>query len=172
MEHALQVLAAHCVLKQSSDIVAQASYSHLPSKDRKQQQHILTPAAAKAVPAQRHAHHCSICGAVRHTHTNTLTCMRMHIHIQTQARAHTYTRTNIQAHTLTHTHAHAHTHAHTHVHAYTCAHTHSHAHMHIHTRCARDGLCQLFSIASDAPILVENKFPCTIVFNECVVFEF
>ena len=34
-----------------------------------QQQHILTPASAKDALAQHHVHHCSVCGAARHTHT-------------------------------------------------------------------------------------------------------
>jgi hypothetical protein len=72
MERTVQVLAVHCVLKQSSDIMASPGTTlaaALSTDKEQQQQHILTPASAKAAPAQRHAHHCSICGAVRHTHT-------------------------------------------------------------------------------------------------------
>ena len=60
------------VLKQSSDIVASPGTMLAPafSTDRElQQQHILTPALAKDTLAQHHAHHCSVCGAARHTHT-------------------------------------------------------------------------------------------------------
>jgi hypothetical protein len=95
MECTVQVLAAHCVLKQSSDIVAIPSTMLAPalSTDREeQQQHILTIASAKATPAQYHAHHHSIRGAARHTH------MRACTHV------HTY------AHTCTHTHVHTHAH--------------------------------------------------------------
>ena len=81
----MQVLAAHCLLKQSLDMVASPGVcSPSLSTDREQQQqHILTHVPAKAAPAQRHAHHCSICWAVRHSHT------RARIHAGT----HTLTRT-------------------------------------------------------------------------------
>ena len=72
MERTVQVLAAHCVLKQSSDIVASPGTMLAPalSTDREQQkQHILTPASAKDALAQHHTHYCSVCGAERHTHT-------------------------------------------------------------------------------------------------------
>ena len=88
----------------------------------KQQQHILMPASAKATPAQRHAHHCSICGP-QHRHTGVPAHTRTHTH----AHAHTHTNTNARAHIHTHkhtgTHARAHTHTHTHIHTYT--HTHA-----------------------------------------------
>ena len=86
MERKVLVLAAHCVLKQSSDIAASPGTMLAPAllaKREQQQQHFLTPASAKAAPAQCHAHHCSICGAVRHTHrgehthTHTHTLTRM-----------------------------------------------------------------------------------------------
>ena len=129
MERTVQVLAVHCVLKQSSDILASPGTMLAPalSTDREeQQQHILTPASAKAAPAQCHAHHCSICGAVRHTqaclHTRAHMCTHTHAHAYAQThrhtRAHTYTRTNAQAHARAHTHTH--THAHSHTHAYAC----------------------------------------------------
>jgi hypothetical protein len=60
----------------------------------------------------------------------------MHTHKNTDTREHTYTRTNTQAHTCTHAQTLTHTHA------YAC------------TRCARNGLRQFFSVASDAPTLV------------------
>ena len=68
----MQVLAAHCVLKQSLDIVASPGtmLAFALSTDREQQQqHILMPASAKDALAQHHAHHCSVCGVTRHTHT-------------------------------------------------------------------------------------------------------
>ena len=141
------------------------------SADREQQQHNLT-ASAKAAPAQCSAHHCSICGAARHTHrrahTRAHACARTHMHTNTRARietgvhmhihmhthkhtrAHTYTRTNTQAHTRTNTH----THTHTHIHTRARIHTHTLKHAYARTRCMRDGLRQLFSVASDAPTLV------------------
>ena len=130
-ERTVQVLAAHYMLKQSSDIVARPGTMLTPalSTDREQQQqHILTPASAQAAPAQRHAHHCSICGAARHTHTRAHT------------RAHAQT---VCTHTHTHTHVHTHAHAHTHTHTYkqkqvqintgTHTRTHTHRNTHAHT---------------------------------------
>jgi len=77
----------------------------------KQQQHTLTPASAKPVPAQRHAHHCSVWRAKRqhtgeHAHTRTHTCTHTHTHTHTHtcARAHAHTRT--RRHTYTHVHTH------------------------------------------------------------------
>ena len=58
MERTEQVLAAHFLLKQSSDIVFSPGTMLAPalSTDREQQhQHILTPTSVKAAPAQRHA---------------------------------------------------------------------------------------------------------------------
>jgi hypothetical protein len=117
MERTVQVHAVHCVSKQNSDIVASPGTMLAPalSTDREeQQQHVLTPASAKATPAHRHAHHCSICGAARHTSRRACTHALMCTH----------------THTLTRTHAYA------------------------RIRCARDGLRQFFSVASDAPSLV------------------
>jgi len=58
-------------------------------------------------------------------------------------------------HTHRHTHAHnAHTHTHTHNYMHTHTHTHTLTRTHACTRCARDGLCQSFSVTSDAPSLV------------------
>jgi len=100
------------------------------NRQGKQKQHILTPVSAKATLAQRHAHHCSICGAARHTHmracTHTHTRMRTRTHIQTQTRvcihtgAHTHTYTCTCTRTNTQTHARTHTHTHTHM---LCMHT-------------------------------------------------
>ena len=127
----MQVLAAHCALKQSSDILASPGTmlaSALTTDREQQEQHILTPASAKAAPAQCHAHHCSICGAARHTQAHTHACVHtykykraqlltgahthVHMHTHKYTRAHTYKRPNTQAHTRAHTHAHVHMHAH------------------------------------------------------------
>jgi len=86
MERTVQVLAVHCVLKQNSDILASPGNMLAPalSTDREQQQqHILTPASA-----QCHAHHCSICGAVRHTRRDTCTHTRTHTHTLTHMHTH------------------------------------------------------------------------------------
>ena len=134
VERTVQVLAAHCVLKQSSGIMAIPGTWLVPalSTDREQQQqHILMPASAKAAPAQRHASaasvwqqgtHIRLARTYAHTHTHTYT--------YTHARAHK--RPQMPKHTGTHTCTHA----------YVC------------TRCGRDGLRQTFSVASDAPTLV------------------
>jgi hypothetical protein len=49
VERTLQVLAVHCVLKQSSDIVASPCTMLAPAlstdREQQQQQHILTPAS-------------------------------------------------------------------------------------------------------------------------------
>jgi hypothetical protein len=86
-----------------------------------QQQHILTPASAKAAPAQRRARHCSVCGAARHTHAHTYT----HIHSHACARAHTYKHKRARMHTRAHTYTRTNTQAHTH----TCTHMHMHTHV-------------------------------------------
>ena len=64
-----------------------------------------------------------------HAHNNADTRVSTHTHTQTHR--HTRARTHAYTHTLTRTHA------------YVC------------TRCAHDGLSQFFSVASDAPTLVE-----------------
>jgi hypothetical protein len=129
---------------ESSDIVASSGTMLAPalSTDGEQeQQHILTPASAKTAPAQRHEHHCSNCGAVRHTHTGT----HAHIHSHACACAHAYSRareyTQVRTHTYTctrtntqtHVHAHIHTHKHTGTHARTHTHVHANTHAHIRT---------------------------------------
>jgi len=142
-----------------------------PLNREQQQQHFLTPISAKAAPAQRHAHHCSICGAVSHTQAHTPTHAHTHLHacthtykhnrarVHTQAHTHTYTCAHTQTrghtykYTCTHTRAHAHLHIHARIHAHT--HTNSHAHMHIHAQVAR--VIVNFSaslVTSDAPTLV------------------
>ena len=185
----MHVLAAYCALKQSSDILASPGTMLAPalSTHREQQkQHILMLVSAKATTAQRHAHHCSICGAARHTqaclhtrthvhahaHTRTHACARTHTYkhkrarVYTQARTHTYTctRTNTQTHARAHIHTHkytgTHARAHTHTHTHTRAHTHTHTRTHTcictHTF-ARDWHRQFFSVASDAPTLVKQS---------------
>jgi hypothetical protein len=112
-----------------------------------------------------HAHTCT------HTHTHTHACAcahtynyklvriytqvrthtqtHMHAHKHRHTHEHTYTRTNTQAHTRAHTH----THTHTCTRAHTLTRTHAYAYAYACTRCARDGLCQFSSVASDAPTL-------------------
>jgi hypothetical protein len=89
------------------------------STDREQQQqHILTPASAKAAPAQRGAstplQH--LWGSKAHAQRNTCT----HKHTHTHTHTHTYTHAHAHTHTNTNVHAHTHTHAHAQIH--TCAH--------------------------------------------------
>jgi hypothetical protein len=124
--------------------------AHVLSTDREQQQqqHILTLASAKATPAQHHVHHCSICGAARHTHTDvpahtrthTHTCARTHMHVH--ARKHTNTNARVYTHGCTHTYTCTRTNTQTHVRAHilskytgthVCAHTHTHVHASTHT---------------------------------------
>jgi len=138
MERTVQVLAAHCVLKLSSDIVASPGTNVAPALSTdwgQQHQHILTPASAKDAPAQRQAPHCSICGAARrthrhthahmraHTHIHSHTLTRMRTHIQTNAREYTKTRTHTFTCTHTYTRARIHVRAHTNTHTCICAHT-------------------------------------------------
>jgi hypothetical protein len=129
--------------------------AHVLSTDREQQQqqHILTLASAKATPAQHHVHHCSICGAARHTQTCLHTRTHVHVHTRTHACAHTCTHvcarahntntnTRVYTHRRAHTHTHAraqthrHTHARTHIHTCTCTHTLTRTHAYACTRCA------------------------------------
>jgi len=105
--------SAQCRCKPSSDILPSPNTMLAPalSTDREQQQqHFLAPASAKAA----HAHHCSICGAVRHTHKG-VPAPRTHVHAHTRTHACARMRT------------HAHTHTRTHAHMHTCTHTHEHA---------------------------------------------
>ena len=101
----------------------------------KQQQHILTPASAKTAPAQRHAHHCSICGAVKHTQAHIRTHnshTRMHTHIHKRARILTGAHTHIHiTHTLMCTHIQTQTRVNTHRCAHACTHAHAQTHSHI-----------------------------------------
>ena len=101
MKRTMQMLAAHCALKQSSDILASPGTMLAPalSTDREQQwQHILTPISAKAILAQRHVHRCSICEAARHTHRRACT----HAHTHTHVHSHTRTHECARAHTYKH----------------------------------------------------------------------
>ena len=160
MKCTVQVLTAHRVLKPSSDILASPGTCLLNRE--KQKQHILTPVSAKATPAQRHAHHCSICGAARHTHRRACThahvCTPTHAHTHAHAhtykhkRAHTHTHARAQTHARAHTHTHAraqtqtytraqiHTHKHTGTHARTRTHTYTHMHARAHT-CTHTCIC-------------------------------
>ena len=117
IEHTVQVLAAHCVLKQSSDIVASPGIVLAPALSRHTHRHTHTHTHMHA-----HAHTYTNTNArantLRRAHTHT----HAHTHKHTCTRAHTYTRTNTQAHTRAHTHTHSHTHTH----------THTHMHMHAH----------------------------------------
>ena len=138
-------------VRTSLDIVASPGTMLAPalSTDRKQQQqHVLMPASAK--DAQHHAHHCCVCEAARHTHQAS-THIRAHTRTHTHTRMRTYTNTNTrkysQARTRTYTCTNTHTHRHTQTRACAC------------TRCARDGLRQFFSVASDAPTLVQSSPP-------------
>ena len=116
------------------------------SLDREQQkQRILTPVSAKATPAQRHVHHCSICGTARHTHTgmpaHTHTCARTHTHTRMRTRTYIQIQTRTCIHTGAHTqiHMHAHKNRHTrartntYIHTNTQAHTRTKTHTHTHT---------------------------------------
>jgi len=143
VERTVQVLAAHCALKQSSDIVASPGTMLAPAllTDREQQQqHILKPASANDALAQHHAHHCSVRGATRHTyrlarthtHTHIHTHKHTYIHIHTRMREHTHIQTQTRAniHRLAHAHAHAETHRHTQKHTYKRPNTQAHTHTH------------------------------------------
>jgi len=103
-------------------------------EQQQQQQHILTPASAKPVPAQRHVHHFSVCEAARHTHALTHMRACAHKHTRTHMGKHSYT----HVHTYTHIHTHAHAHIRTQTHANSQAGTHSYTrtHMHMYARVA------------------------------------
>ena len=103
-------------------------------KDKEQQQqHILPPASA-----QRHAYHCSICGAIRQTHrrtrmrTHARTCIQTNTLANKNRRAHAHTHAHAQTHRHTrahiHTHKHTDTHMRTHTYTHTCTHTRAHTH--------------------------------------------
>ena len=154
MESTVQVLAVHCVLKQCSDIAASPGAILAPALStdmelrEQQHQHILTPDSAKDAPALRHAHHCSVCKAARHTHRHAHTHARTNTFAHT--RAHKYKHKRARVLTGMHTHIHVHTHKHTdkrahtykcpntqvHTRAHTRTHTHSHARMHMHAHVA------------------------------------
>ena len=153
----LQAWSAHCtcllciVLKQCSYTVASPGTMLAPalSTDREQQQqHILTPASAKPAPELRHAHQ-HLWGSKAHTQAHT----RTH---NANAHMHTHQHTRVHTHTHTHKHTDTRTHAHTCMHARTHTYIHKHTHANVHAlRCACDGLRQIFSVASDAPLLVQ-----------------
>jgi hypothetical protein len=84
------------------------------------------------------------------THTGTHT----HIHSHACACAHTYKYRRAREYTGAHTHTYVHAQTDTRTHSLALTHRHTRAHVYARTRCARDGLCQFFSVASDAPTLV------------------
>jgi hypothetical protein len=136
MERTVQVLATHCLLKQSSDIVASPGTMLAPalSTDREQQQqHILTLTSVKTAPAQRHATAASMGQQGTHTgthnaHTYKHKCERIltgahtHVHMHTYKHTYTRTRTYTNAQTYRYTHVHAHIRTHTHTHKCICTH--------------------------------------------------
>jgi len=157
MEHTVQVLAEHCVLKQSSDIVARASCSYLPSQQtgnsstssRLLQQRLLqhTVMHTTAASVGQQGTHTGV-----HTHAQT----HSHARIQTHSRAHTHTLTRMRMCSHIQTQACVRMHTGAHKHRGTHAHTLKRTHAYARTRCARDGLRQFSSVASDAPTLVIN----------------
>ena len=173
MDRAVQVLAAHCVEAQfrhcgqpghhartcplNKQGTAAAEHPH--ACFRKGSSSTASYSAACLWGSKAHTQACT------HTHTHTHTHMHTHtnkitrVNTHRQARTHTHTlhshkHTDIHAHAHIHTHKHTGTHARTHTHMCTRAHTLTRTHAYVCTRCARDGLRQFFSVASDAPILV------------------
>jgi len=67
----------------------------------REQKHIFTPASANPAPAQCHAHHCSVCGAARHTHRRART--HTHTHVREHTHTHTHTHVRELTHACTHT---------------------------------------------------------------------
>ena len=149
--------AAHpyaCFSKRCSSIASRASLQRLWGSKAHKYRHI------------QHAH------TRTHTHTHTYTYIHIHAHTYThtntnarkysQARTRTYTctRTNAQIHALSliQTHKHTGTHTRTQTHTHTHTRTHAHTHAYARTRCASDGLRQIFSAASDAPTIVFHIF--------------
>ena len=160
------VLAAHCLLKQCSDIVASpgtktGNSSSNTSSCLLQNSPMHTAASVGQQGTLMHTH------THMRAHTYTQTCMNTHIH--THAHIHTHTHIYIVCkHTHTYKHTHTHTYTRVHANAYRRAHayaqthlhtrTHRLTHAHMHVRVAQtvhDGLRQLFSNASNAPPLVQ-----------------
>jgi len=79
---------------------------------------------------------------------------------QTHTHAHGQTLIHTRTHIHTYTHTCARTHTHTNARKFTGGHTliHTHTHAYVRTCCARNGLCQLFSIVSDASPLFLVSF--------------
>ena len=145
MERTVQVLAAHCVLKQSADIVWPWPPGHHASNCPLNRQGTAAPAlphacfskgyssTAPCTPLQHlwgSKTHTQVC---LHTHTHTYT--HTHTHTQMHARIYTgaYTHIHMRRHSHTGTYVCTHTNTHTHTHTYT----HSHAHMHMNAHVAR-----------------------------------
>ena len=123
MERTVQVLATHCVSKQSSDIVASPGTTLAPALNR------------QGTAATAHPHACcskgcsstASCTLLQHLwgskaqpqrDTCTHTHARTHIHTPTRMRM----RTHIQAQTRARIHTGAHTHTHAHAQIHACAH--------------------------------------------------
>ena len=88
--HGACACRALCVEAVCSHCGQPAQRSHLPCPLNRQG----TAAAAahlhaKPAPAQRHAHHCSVCWAARNTHSRAHTRVRAHTHRQTHTHTHT-----------------------------------------------------------------------------------
>ena len=125
MECTVQMLAAHCVLKQSSDIVASPGTMLAPalSTDREQQQQHIPHACFSKGCSSTASCYCSICGAARHTHRHT------HAHT-TRTHTNTNAREYLQARTRTFTCTRPNTHAHARAHKQTSKHTGTHTRTH------------------------------------------
>ena len=153
MERTVQVLAAHCVLKQSSDIVASpgtcpfnrqgtAAAAHPHACFSKGCSSTASRALLQRLWGSK-AHIYRLACTYAHTHTRTHTHIHTHAHtyalthtnarkyLQARTRTYTCTRTNTQTHRHTHTHTHIQTPKHTGTHIRTNAHTHACICMHM-----------------------------------------
>ena len=133
MERTVQVLAAHCVLKQSRHRGQPKHHAHTCPLNRQG-----TAAAHSHACFSTGCYSTASCTPLQHlwgskAHTDAHTYKHKHARKFTQARTHTYTcaRTNTQ----TPARAQVHTHKHTGTHART--HTHLHAYIHKHAYVAR-----------------------------------
>jgi len=131
MERTVQVLAAHCVLKQSADIVWPWPPGHHASNCPLNRQGTAAPALPHACFSKGYSS-TAPCTPLQHlwgSKTHTQACLH------TRIRVHAHTRTRVHAHTHTHTCAQTHRHTRTYTHA--CAHTHLHTHTCICTHTLR-----------------------------------
>jgi hypothetical protein len=121
---------------------------------------------ASCAPLQRlwgcKAHTYRLARTYAHTHAliHIYTRMRTQIHIHTYKHKRVWLLASVHTHKHTHKHTHAHTYKRPNTQAHTRAHTHTRTHAYACTCCARDGLCQSFSVASDAPTLVISAEDC------------